>query len=149
MNFFYYKSPINYPVLIFVAIVVAILLVQSAVNNHSEDSKSESNQTNQGPLNFAEAKLLFQGFDGYRLDLKLFQPSKENQVDVIGKKELFSEYSHLFDSTKVANVTVYDYYGTVLGNIQIDTTGEAMRLTCLEDGNRVHIDFSKLRQINL
>ncbi len=149
MNFFYYKSPINYPVLIFVAIVVAILLVESAVNNHSEDSKSESNQTNQSPLYFAEARLLFQGFDGYRLDLKLFQPSEENQVDVIGKEELFSDYSYLFDSTEVANVTVYDYYGTVLGNVQIDTTGEAIRLTCLEDGNRVYIDFNKLRQINL
>jgi hypothetical protein len=149
MNFFYYKSPINYPVLIFVAIVVAILLVESAVNNHSEDSKSESNQINQGPLHFTEAKLLFGGFDGHRLDLKLFQPSEENQVDVIGKEELFSDYSYLFDSTEVANVTVYDYYGTVLGNVQIDTTGEAIRLTYLEDGNRVHIDFTKLRQINL
>ena len=149
MNFFYYKSTNNYPALIFVAIVVAILLVQSAVNNHSEDSKSESNQTNQSPLYFAEARLLFQGFDGYRLDLKLFQPSEENQVDVIGKEELFSDYSYLFDSTEVANVTVYDYYGTVLGNVQIDTTGEAIRLTCLEDGNRVYIDFNKLRQINL
>jgi hypothetical protein len=149
MNFFYYKSTNNYPALIFIAIVVAILLVQSAVNNHSEDSKSESNQTNQGPLHFAQARPLFEGFANNNLELKLSQPSNGNQVDVIRKEELLNDYQYLIDSTEEASVIIHDYYGNLLGTIQFDTTSQPLELFCLEGQNRVYIDFNKLRQINL
>lgn len=149
MKLFYYKSPISFSVIIFVVIVMGILLIEGAVNNPSEESSNESLLANTTRLHYVQGTTNFEEYASNRLQLKLSQPSSADEVDVLGKEELFLKYNGLFDSTQTATIDVHDYYGNMLGTIQFDTTSQVLRFHCSVCQNRLYLDFTKLRQINL